>query len=111
MQDDIIFWIIVAAIAAVVIVAIVLYIVKFVKMSPEEKKATLIMYLSGLVAMAEEKLGTGKGAQKLEEVEKYFNEKAPMTYKLIMRLFGKEHLKDLIEEALSQVKKNFNGGK
>ena len=82
-------------------------IVKFCKMSKEDKRKLLLTYLAGLVTMAEDKIGAGHGAEKLAEVENYFNTHAGPYYKMILRVFGKENLKGLIEEALALVKKNF----
>ena len=82
-------------------------IVKFCKMSKDDKRKLLLTYLAGLVTMAEDKIGAGHGAEKLEEVESYFKTHAGIYYKMILRVFGKENLKGLIEEALQLVKKNF----
>ena len=77
------------------------------KMSPEEKKKTLITYLKGLVALAEYDIGSGHGAEKLALVEKLFKEKAPFVYKIIFMLLKQDGLKSFIEEALIQVKESF----
>ena len=45
--------------------------------------------------------------EKLAEVERYFKENAGLFYKAILKVLGKENLKDLIEEALRMVKDNF----
>lgn len=82
-------------------------VVKFCKMSKDDKKKLLLTYLAGLVTMAEEEIGSGHGAEKLEKVENYFKAHAGLFYKIILRVFGKENLKGLIEEALQLVKKNF----
>lgn len=82
-------------------------IIKFCKMSKEDKRKLLLTYLSGLVTMAEDKIGAGHGAEKLVEVENYFKTHAGLFYKMILKAFGKENLKGLIEEALALVKKNF----
>ena len=82
-------------------------IVKFCKMSKDDKRKLLLTYLAGLVTMAEDKIGAGHGAEKLEEVENYFKTHAGLYYKMILKVFGKENLKGLIEEALALVKKNF----
>ena len=82
-------------------------IIKFCKMSKDDKRKFLLTYLAGLVTMAEDKIGAGHGAEKLAEVENYFNTHAGPYYKMILRVFGKENLKGLIEEALALVKKNF----
>ena len=82
-------------------------IIKFCKMSKYYKRKLLLTYLAGLVTMAEDKIGAGHGAEKLEEVENYFKAHAGIYYKMILKVFGKENLKGLIEEALALVKKNF----
>lgn len=82
-------------------------VIKFCKMSKDDKRKLLLIYLAGLVTMAEDKIGAGHGAEKLAEVEAYFETHAGLFYKMILRVFGKENLKDLIEEALQLVKKNF----
>ena len=82
-------------------------IIKFCKMSKDDKRKLLLIYLAGLVTMAEDKIGAGHGAEKLAEVENYFNTHAGPYYKMILKVFGKENLKGLIEEALALVKKNF----
>lgn len=82
-------------------------VIKFGKMSQDDKRKLLLTYLAGLVTMAEDKIGAGHGAEKLAEVEAYFKTHAGLFYKMILRVFGKENLKGLIEEALQLVKKNF----
>ena len=82
-------------------------IISFCKMPKEDKRKLLLTYLAGLVTMAEDKIGAGHGAEKLAEVENYFKAHAGLFYKMILRVLGKENLKDLIEEALALVKKNF----
>ena len=48
-------------------------IIKFCKMSKDDKRKLLLTYLAGLVTMAEDKIGAGHGAEKLAEVENYFS--------------------------------------
>lgn len=111
MGDVIVYYVILGLCAVALVAWLVSFIVKIAKMKPEERKATLITYLCGLVTMAEEKIGSGRGAEKLAEVEAYFEKSAPMIYKAILKIMGKENFKDLIEEALAQVKKNFSEDK
>ena len=96
---------------AIIAIAILRYVifklVKIFKMPEEEKRKTIVSYLVGLVTMAEEKIGSGHGEEKLAEVERYFKENAGLFYKIILKMFCKESLKDLIEEALRMVKNNF----
>ena len=37
-------------------------------------------------------------------VEEYFNKNAPLTYRIILFLLGKDNLKNLIEDALAEIK-------
>ena len=93
---------------AIAIIAVLAYFgIKVAKMDPEERKALLISYLAGLINKAEGQIGSGHGKEKLEQVERWFYEKAPFIYKLILKKFGKENLQELIEEALKQIKENF----
>lgn len=95
-------------IIAIAILGYVIFkLVKFFKMPEEEKRKIIVSYLVGLVTMAEEKIGSGHGAEKLAEVERYFKEHAGLFYKAILKVLRKESLKDLIEEALRMVKNNF----
>lgn len=81
--------------------------VVFTRMSKEDKTKTIKTYVSGLVALAEEEIGKGHGDEKLEFVEKYFSEKAPFAYKILLTMLGSENLKGIIEDALAEIKKSF----
>jgi len=76
-------------------------------MSPEERRKTLITYLQGIVALVEKEIGSGHGAEKLKEAEEYFKRTAPMIYKILLSIVGKDTLSGLIEEALKNVKEGF----
>lgn len=86
---------------------IVYKVVKIAAMTPENRKKTILTYLMGLVSAAEDEIGAGHGADKLEYVEDYFKSKAPTTYRIILRFIGKQNLKNLIEDALDTVKMAF----
>lgn len=106
--DKIILYLIIGAIVLGIIVYAVINIIKYTKMTPEERKKVLKTYLKGLVALAEQEIvGSKKGEEKLQMVEDYFNKKAPTVYKLLLTLIGKDNLKEIIEEALDEVKKTF----
>ena len=62
-------------------------IIKFCKMSKDDKRKLLLTYLAGLVTMAEDKIGAGHGAEKLAEVENYFNTYAGLFYKIIFNTY------------------------
>ena len=106
-MDKVLPYAIVGVVVLLFLVYFVIQIVKFCKMTNEERKSCLLGYLAGLVTLAEDKIGSGHGEEKLAEVESYFKEHAGFIYRLILRAFGKENLKGLIEEALDLVKKNF----
>ena len=106
-MENISLYLCIGAVVLVILLYLALKIAKFCKMSKDDKRKLLLTYLAGLVTMAEDKIGAGHGAEKLAEVENYFNTYAGIFYKIILRVFGKENLKDLIEEALRLVKKNF----
>lgn len=108
-MEDIIAWIIIGIIGAGILTFIIYNIIKFIKMKPEQKKEILKTYLKGLVVLAEQEIvGTKRGAERLKMVEDWFNKKAPMIYKIILLLVGKNNLKEFIEEALKEIKDAFN---
>ena len=86
---------------------IVCKIIKLSKMTSEEKRETVITYLKGLVAFAEKELGSSKGAEKLKLVEDMFKKKAPMIYKMLLKAIGVNDIKELVEVALAEVKRDF----
>ena len=105
---DVISWVLIIAIAAVCIGAIIAITVKIKKMTPEERKMVLIVYLKGAVAWAEKEIVEhGKGAEKLEKVEEYFESNASWFLKLLLKIMGKDSLVELIEIALKEVKDSF----
>ena len=106
-MENISLYLCIGAVVLVIFLYLALQIAKFCKMSKDDKRKLLLTYLAGLVTMAEDKIGAGHGAEKLAEVENYFKAHAGLFYKMILRVFGKENLKGLIEEALQLVKKNF----
>jgi hypothetical protein len=100
----------VTALVVIVVIGYVVYkTVKIVRMSPEERKKTLIVYIKGVVAAAERELGAGQGAVKLEQVEAYFNKNAGWFLKILLVITKTENLKDLIETALKEIKEDFGG--
>ena len=106
--EQIIIYIIFGVLAAILIGALIVKIIKFVKMSKEEKIKLIKTYLKGIIALAEQEIvGTKRGAERLQMVEGYFNEKAPYIYKAILLILGKDNLRELIEEALKEVKNSF----
>lgn len=102
-------WIIIGIIGAGILTFIIYNIVKLLKMNPEQRKEVLKTYLKGLIVLAEQEIvGTKRGEERLKMVEDYFNKKAPIIYKTILLLVGKNNLKEFIEEALKEIKDAFN---
>lgn len=102
-------FIVVMIIFAIVIVFAIINIIKFSKLSKEEKLKILKTYLKGLVSLAEQEIiGTKRGEERMAMVEEYFNKKAPFIYKMILSVLGKDNLKEIIEDALKEVKESFN---
>ena len=104
---NVVLYIILGVIIVAALAILVYNIVKLIKMPKEERRELLKVYLKGLVAEAENLIGSGKGDVKFAQVEEWFNKKAPMIYKIILNLLGKENLKDLIEDALKEIKESF----
>ena len=98
-------WIIIAIIAAIVVVVGAFYIMKIIKMSPEERKQLLIDWVMGAIVAAQNNFTEdGHNAEKFAQVEQYFKSKAPMLYKIILKITKGTNLKDVIETALTTIK-------
>jgi hypothetical protein len=106
-MPDIIMYIILGVIGAAVLAFVIYKIIQIAKMKPEERKELIKTYLKGLVAEAEKQIGAGNGDLKFAQVEEWFNKKAPMILKIVLSILGKENLKDLIEDALKEIKESF----
>ena len=106
-MEDIIVYIVFGLLCVGVLAYLIVNIVKFYKMKPEERKEMVGTQLKGLVAYAEKTLGSGKGAEKLKLVEDMFKKKAPMIYKILLKAIGVKDITELIEVALEEVKQDF----
>lgn len=106
-MTDIIMYIILGVIGAAVLAFVIYKVIQIAKMKPEERRELIKTYLKGLVAEAEKQIGAGNGDLKLAQVEEWFNKKAPMILKIVLSILGKENLKDLIEDALKEIKESF----
>ena len=104
---DIVMYIILGVIGAAVLAFVIYKIVQIAKKKPEERKESVKTNLKGLVAEAEKQIGAGNGDLKFAQVEEWFNKKAPMVLKIVLSILGKENLKDLIEDALKEIKESF----
>ena len=106
-MNEVVMWVIVGVLAAIIVGFVAYKVIKIFKTGDEDKKKIIISFLVGLVNSAEGAIGSGHGKEKLEQVEKWFYEKAPFIYKIMLKILGKDNLKDLIECALKQIKENF----
>lgn len=106
-MNDVVMYIILGIIGVAILAFLIYYIIKIAKMPKEERKELIKTYLKGLVAEAEKQIGAGNGALKCAQVEEWFNKKAPMILKIVLSILGKESLKDLIEDALKEIKESF----
>ena len=106
--EKIVLYIALGIICLCLITALIVKIVKLCKMPKEERTKLLKTYLKGVIAWAEQEFaGSGRGAEKIEAVEKYFKEHASWLLKIVLKLSGKENLRELIEEGLKELKENF----
>jgi hypothetical protein len=106
-MENIILYIIIGVIGAGILAYLIYNIIKIAKMPKEERKQFLKTYLKGLDAEAERIIGSGNGDIKLAQVEEWFNKKAPLIYKIVLTILGKDNLKDLINDALKEIKESF----
>lgn len=112
MVPDFVVWIIIGVVAAGLLAALIVWLIKFFRKTPQERKEIVINFLIGLVTMAEEEFKDehGKGAEKLKMVEEAFNRVAPWALKLMLKFSGAKDLRELIEMALAQAKKTWGIG-
>ena len=103
--EKIVLYISLGIICLCLITALIVKIVKICKMPKEEREKVIKTYLKGVIMLAEEEIiGTKRGEERLAMVEEYFNKNAPLTYRIILFLLGKDNLKNLIEDALAEIK-------
>jgi hypothetical protein len=103
--EKIVLYISLGIICLCLIIALIVKIVKLFKMPKEEREKVIKTYLKGVIMLAEEEIvGTKRGEERLAMVEEYFNKNAPLTYRIILFLLGKDNLKNLIEDALAEIK-------
>lgn len=107
-MNDVIMWIIIGVVGAVFLGFVIYTIVKICKLSKEERRELIVTYLKGIIAKAEQEVTkSGAGAEKLKLVEEYFEQKAPWFLKILLTITGKQHLDEMIEEGLLQLKISF----
>lgn len=103
--EKIVLYISLGIICLCLITALIVKIVKLCKMPKEEREKVIKTYLKGIIMLAEEEIvGTKRGEERLAMVEEYFDKNAPLMYRIILFLLGKDNLKNLIEDALAEIK-------
>lgn len=109
MVPEWVIWVIVGVVAVGLLVALIIWLVKFFKKTPEERKEIVVSFLVGLVTAAEQAFADehGAGAQKLKMVEEKFNQVAPWALKLMLKLSGAKDLQELVETALTKAKETW----
>ena len=104
-MPDWLIWVIIGICAAIVCTIVVLFIIKFCKMSAEERQNLIVEFLIGLVTVAENAYnGQGMGKEKVAYVEERFNATAPWFLKIVLMLTKTQSLEDLIGIALAKAK-------
>lgn len=105
-------WIALGIAIAGALAALIAFIIKICKMTPEEREEAIIDFLLGLVTVAENTfVEQGMGAEKLQQVEQQFKQKAPFIYKILLRLTKTDNLQGLIEKALTKAKDTWGKNK
>ena len=108
MIPDFVIWIVISIVAAIMLAIVIYYIIKIVKMAPEQREEAIIDFLVGLVTTVELAYKEhGKGSEKLKDVEEAFNKKAPWFLKILLAITKTSSLDELIEKALAKVKEAF----
>ena len=102
---DIIVWIIIGIVGLIAVVALTWFIVKLVKMKPEEREEIIVQILVGLVTVAENYFeGEGRGAEKIAWVQEQFNKTAPWFVKIVLMVTKTADFNELVKKALEKAK-------
>lgn len=104
---EILGWIVFGILALIILAFFGKKVYNFVRLPQNEREQVLMRWLQGLIVQAE-LLYTehGMGKEKFAYVENMFKSKAPIAYKIFLKISG-GNLEDLIEKALAEVKKGF----
>lgn len=104
-MSEIVTWVIIGIAAAILLAVGIYYIVKFFRLTPQERVELLIQFLIGLVSEAEVLFDEGgAGEEKLKWVEEQFNKTAPWFLKIVLKLTKATSLADLVRQALEKAK-------
>ena len=101
-------WIILGIVAALALGFVIWKIVTLVKMPKEQRKQVIKDWIISAVVLAEDAFDeSGMGEQKMQTVLEKFAKKAPITCKILLKITKDLKLEDIVDEALSMIKKNF----
>ena len=104
-MPEVIIWIVIGLVCAAVIAALVFFIIKLVKMKPEEREEIIVQILIGLVTVAESYFeGEGRGEEKIAWVQEQFNKTAPWFVKIVLKLTKTADFNELVKKALEKAK-------
>lgn len=102
---EVVIWIIIGLVGLIAIAALIWFIIKVIKMKPEEREQLIIQILIGLVTAAENYfVGEGRGAEKIAWVQEQFNKTAPWFVKIILMITKTADFNELIKKALTEAK-------
>ena len=102
---EFVIWAIIIIISLVVIALLAWFIIKIIKMKPEEREQLIIQILIGLVTTAENYfVGEKRGKEKIAWVQKQFNKTAPWFVQILLMVTKTADFEELIKKALEQAK-------
>lgn len=105
MNGDLLVWLIIGIAIAAILTIVIYFIVKFAKLTPDQRKELVIQFLIGLVTVVEPMFDeSGKGAEKIKWVEEQFNKTAPWFLKIVLQFTKTANLNELIDKALEKAK-------
>ena len=104
-MPDVIIWIIVGLVGVVALAALGWFIMKIIKMKPEEREELIVQVLIGLVTTAENYFeGENRGAEKIAWVQDQFNKTAPWFVKILLMVTKTSDFNELVKQALKKAK-------
>ena len=104
-MPEIIIWVIIGIVGLIAVAVLTWFIIKLVKMKPEEREEVIIQILIGLVTAAENYfVGEGRGQEKIAWVQEQFNKTAPWFVKIVLMITKTADFNELVKKALEQAK-------
>ena len=104
-MPEVIIWIIIGLVGLIAVALLTWFVIKVVKMKPEEREALIVQVLIGLVTAAENYfVGEGRGEEKIAWVQEQFNKTAPWFVKILLMVTKSADFNDLVKKALKEAK-------